>query len=85
MTTKLSYHDQRCLRRLARSDSVVRVTLDSGGDVLSCVIQLVQMRKALEQRVMELENIAPRKIKRTDGTFWIWHCPDELIPETTIE
>jgi 2-C-methyl-D-erythritol 4-phosphate cytidylyltransferase len=45
------------------------------------VIALATANEALFARVMELEQIAPKKITAGGQTF-IWHCPDELVPES---
>ena len=37
----------------------------------------------LEERVKQLEQIAPKKIKGPDGQTYVWRCPDELIPESS--
>jgi hypothetical protein len=54
--------------------------LAGGGSLESCVIALANEKEALVKRLMELEAIAPKKIKRPDGTVMIWRCPDELVP-----
>lgn len=35
----------------------------------------------LEERVKELESIAPKKVRQPNGEIVIWRCPDHLIPE----
>ncbi len=44
------------------------------------VVALATANEALFARVMELEQIAPKKITAAGQTF-IWHCPDELVPD----
>jgi hypothetical protein len=47
------------------------------------VIQaLVDEKRAMVKRVLELEQIAPKKYQMPDGKVMVWHCPDELIPMT---
>jgi hypothetical protein len=47
-------------------------------DFQDMVIALVGEKKSLVKRLMELELIAPRRIKVGNQTF-IYRCPDELI------
>lgn len=49
------------------------------------VIAINKTNDELTNRIMELENIAPRKIKMEDGTYEVFHCPDHLIPETDFK
>lgn len=35
----------------------------------------------LIQRIMELESIAPKKMRGPNGEIMIYHCPDELIKD----
>lgn len=63
-----------------QNDPIVAAVLDSGGDSTDCVIALVEQKQELFKRIMELENIAPRKIKVGDQTL-IWRCPDSMVPD----
>jgi hypothetical protein len=42
-------------------------------------IEIQELRK----KVAELHAIAPRRMRHGD-TVWIWHCPDNLIPEEKV-
>lgn len=61
-------------------DPVVHRILRAGGTVGDCVVALANQKERLVARVMELELIAPKKI-RADGQVWIYRCPDHLVPE----
>lgn len=39
--------------------------------------------QALRKKVADLQGIAPRRMRHGD-TVWIWHCPDNLIPEEKV-
>jgi len=48
------------------------------------IVCLARQRDELRARVVELEAIAPRRYKGPKGETLIWHCPDNLIPETKL-
>jgi hypothetical protein len=60
-------------------NSVVNAVLESGGDTTDCVVHLVKQNEVLLKRILELDGIAPRKMKVGEQTY-IWHCPDDLVP-----
>lgn len=62
-------------------EAVVASVLRRGGNAEDCVVALANMKAQLLARVMELEAIAPKKIKTPDGKVYVWHCPTDLIPE----
>lgn len=86
MKCLLPQHSASCapipwaLDAVAREDSVVAAVLMTGGDAERCVVALVEQKRALLKRVMELEAIAPRKIRVGEDTF-IYRCPDHFVPE----
>lgn len=49
----------------------------------SAVVALANDRERLIERIMELDRIAPRKIRLPTGEVAVWRCPDDLIPFTT--
>jgi hypothetical protein len=69
-------------QRVINTDVTVREIINRGGSVEDCVVSLAAQKEELIKRVMKLEAIAPKKITHTDGTVFVWHCPDELVPES---
>jgi hypothetical protein len=69
-----------CLTAAKHTDATVRRILAAAGTEADCVVALVNEKEALVKRLMELESIAPRKIKLPNGTVMIWRCPDHLVP-----
>ena len=63
---------------------VVHRIMREGGTAEDCAVWLAEENKRLGRRVMELENIAPRKVRNKDGIMMIWRCPAELVPEVKI-
>lgn len=68
------------LQKAAQRSAVVRAVLEQNGTAVDCVMALVERMEALSTRVVELEGIAPRRIKLPDGRVMVWHCPDHLVP-----
>jgi len=66
------------------NSNIVRHIIKSGGNVYDCLYWLVKHQEKLVDEIMELTMIAPKKVKLENGKYAIWHCPDELIPETEI-
>lgn len=48
------------------------------------VVESVRKLQMAKTRIADLETIAPRKMKTTDGRMYTWRCPDELIPVTEL-
>ena len=63
-----------------RTNIIVISILKRGGSLEDCIVALDEHSSALFKRILELMLIAPRKIRIGDKVF-VWHCPDELIPE----
>ena len=70
------------LTRLMQTDPLVSRLIHVGTHMDECVVVLGEDRKRLMARIMELEAIAPRRLKMPDGREMVWHCPDHLIPVT---
>lgn len=68
------------LTQAKNTDATVHRILSLGGTQADCVVALVNEKEALAKRIMELDAIAPKKIKLDDGRVMIWHCPDDLVP-----
>ena len=66
--------------RVKNTDSTVAHLLRAGRTLEDIIVALAAEKEAAHKRVMELESIAPRKIKTPDGKVMIWRCPDELVP-----
>ncbi len=43
---------------------------------------LLEQRKKDVKRIIDLEAIAPKRMRCATGAVYIYHCPDHLIPET---
>ena len=67
-------HDAR------QTSPVVEHVLRAGGTLEDVVCALVNIHTGLTNRLIELEGLAPRKIKMPDGRVLIWRCPEELVP-----
>ena len=63
-------------------DATVNAMRRAGRSLEGIIAQLVTEKESLRQRIMELDSIAPRKIKLEDGKVIVWRCPDHLIPES---
>jgi|GEM_PF-3334972 len=82
------YEDEECVRdeweieweRFQQTDALVRGGKQSGASDAQIACALARMNRALVDRLMRLEAIAPRKIQLPDGTVIVWRCPDELVP-----
>lgn len=80
------------MRKARLNEIIVQNILENGGNAEDCVEALIaelshRMRE-LSHRMRELmavTMIAPRKIRRPDGTEYVWHCPDDLVPFTGID
>lgn len=68
-------------QRVLLTDATVNKMLKYGATKEDVIVELVAQRDKMMARVMELELIAPKKIRSPDGRTWIYRCPDHLIPE----
>jgi hypothetical protein len=71
-------------KELRLQNGTVSNILASGGTVEDCALALAEINNRLIERILELEGIAPRKIKMPDGSVAVWHCPDEFIPQINV-
>lgn len=62
---------------------IVHHIMRRGGSAQDCVVALVNQQRELLATIVKLESIAPKRIT-FDGRTFVWHCPDELIPEQTL-
>lgn len=68
---------------LRRVSVDVRKVLEMGGTAETCCLVLYEQLRQAQARVIDLELIAPRKVRLPDGRVLIYRCPDELVPEAT--
>lgn len=61
-------------------DVTVHWILAREGTLEECVVALFADKERLMERIMELEGIAPKRIRLPDGAIATYHCPDHLIP-----
>ena len=66
------------------NSSIVNYIIKSGGNIYDCIYWLVKHQEELQEKLIKLELISPKKIKLSDGKVVIWHCPDKLVPEIDI-
>lgn len=69
------------LRAVTQRDPTVHAILKRGGTLAECVVALFRQKEELVDEVMRLKSIAPKKVTAPDGTTYVYHCPDELVPE----
>lgn len=71
----------KTIESVCLSEPIPYRIIKQGGSMADCVVALANDRQRLIGRIMELEAIAPKRIRTPDGVY-VWHCPNELIPET---
>lgn len=62
----------------------VHQAVTRGATPEAIIVLMAKEIKRLRGRVFELEMIAPRKIQKDDGTWMVWRCPAELVPDVTL-
>lgn len=65
--------------RVVQNDVTVHSMLRNKSSLEEIIVALADEKQQLFQRVMELAEIAPKKITLPSGEVMIWRCPDELI------
>lgn len=45
------------------------------------IVHFANREAQLRHKIEQLLCICPKKIKGPDGKIYIWHCPDNLIPQ----
>jgi len=68
--------------RVCCVDPTVARMMRHGNSLEEIIVQLARDKWTLMRRLQTLANIAPRKIRMPDGRVVVWHCPDDLVPET---
>uniref|UniRef100_A0A6M3ILD6 Uncharacterized protein n=1 Tax=viral metagenome TaxID=1070528 RepID=A0A6M3ILD6_9ZZZZ len=66
------------------TDVTVRNLVTQNCSLEMIVIQLVKDKEQMVKRIIELEGIAPRKIRLSDGRVMVWRCPTDLVPDITV-
>lgn len=49
------------------------------------VVELCRQKAWMEQRITELEAIAPRRFMAPDGKVYLWECPAQYVPIQQIK
>ncbi len=70
--------------RLRETNFIVAGIMQSGGTPEDCCVALALALQQTAEKAMHYMLLAPRKIRLSDGTVKVWHCPDEMIPEMKI-
>lgn len=73
------------LAECRQKDPVVQRLLRAGAPLGDIIAVLSDLRAELMKRVMELESIAPKRIKTPDGSVYMWKCPADLVPIRAVE
>lgn len=73
------------LHQAALKSPIVHDLLLDGVSAEGCVLQLVQHNDQLMTRLIELERLCPFKLRLPDGRTMMWRCPEELVPERTLD
>lgn len=64
------------------TDTTVHRMMKAGKSLVEIIDALAMDKKALLDKVLELDSICPKRIKTSEGKEFIWQCPDHLIPVT---
>jgi len=75
---------QSALPYARMNDSTVNSYLEGGCGAGSLIALLVRQKRDLMNRIAELDCMRPRKIRHGGKLTYIWHCPDDLIPEEEV-
>ena len=67
------------------NDATVWKAIEAGVSYERLITVLAEQKRRLMQRIIELEMIAPRKMKASDGKTYVWRCPDELVPSIPLD
>jgi hypothetical protein len=63
------------------NDATVYQILRNGGTLEQCVVTLANQKCELVKKVCDLELIAPKKIRLSDGSVRIYRAPEHLLPD----
>jgi hypothetical protein len=76
-------NNDEILQKVRRECHVVDLALRNGLTLEQIIELLFEQNKQLIEKNIQLQSVAPRKIK-VDDKIYVWHAPDELIPLTEI-
>lgn len=62
------------------TDDTVNSLMTGGATPAQVIDALADQKAQMLKKIIELELIAPKRISH-GGKAFIWHCPDELVPE----
>lgn len=65
--------------KLKLTNDIVNHVTNNGGSAEDCAVALAESNDKLVARIIELEGIAPRRIRLPDGRVMIYRCPDEFV------
>ncbi len=54
------------------------------GTLEEMIVALANEKEQLFKQLIEAKLIMPKKVRTDDGVF-VWHCPNELIPEENLQ
>ena len=72
------------LLKVYHQDPLVHQGIQLGASFSSIIVAMHQRHTLLLEQLALLQSIAPTKLAVGD-THYVWHCPDDLIPVTTID
>ena len=75
-------HEQ--MKYAYENNNIVHRIIKGGGNIYDCLYWMTKHQEDLQEKLISLELIAPKKIKLKDGNYAIWRCPDDLIPEKSL-
>ena len=66
------------------TDETVHKLMEIRAGPEAIIIALVEQKRVLTTELVTLIKIAPKRYRLKDGKQVVWHCPNELIPETQL-
>ena len=78
----------KTFEEVVQNDATIKSFIDEycdfdNVDYKTLIVELANQKQYLLAENMRLNEFVPRKICYGNKVF-IWHCPDELIPEITL-
>lgn len=67
------------------TDATVNKGMKYGATKEEIITQLVREKNALMKQLVSLEMIAPKRYRKPDGSEWVYHCPNHLIPLENVK
>lgn len=72
------------IEEAARNIPLLHTAQKYGVPADEVILALVDQNEMLVARVIELEMIAPKKVRDMGGKTWIYRCPDSLVPDAHL-